>query len=202
TGHEVVTLDDSDGRALFHLSKGHDGWSVSEVQNAPSNATFAHRPQASARWVLCALYVLHSSINQWKIEDVRILYVNRLCIPSADDQMTTLPLPKDPLPKVETGEAISGSTNNRKGPPALQGEDTRCFPYTKQGYTAFKQYIWGRLTHALNKRSDALKQRANVLGRQNVSMEWQTNLLKRKEYLERRAKALERWADAIGRDAL
>ncbi|GJR16810.1 zinc finger, RING/FYVE/PHD-type containing protein [Tanacetum coccineum] len=99
------------------------------------------------------------------IEDVRILYVNRLCIPTADDQM----------------------------------EDTRCFPYSKQGYTAFKQYIWGRLTHALNKRSDALKQRANVLGRQNVAVEWRTNLLKRKEYLERRAKALEQRADAIGR---
>ncbi|GKE71666.1 hypothetical protein Tco_1529738, partial [Tanacetum coccineum] len=97
-------------------------------------------------------------------KDVRILYVNRLCIPTADDQK----------------------------------EDTRRFPYSKQGYTAFKQYIQGRLTHALNKRSDALKQRANVLGRQNAAMKWRTNLLNSKEYAERRAKALERRANAIG----
>ncbi|GJS67304.1 hypothetical protein Tco_0681868 [Tanacetum coccineum] len=82
-------------------------------------------------------------------------------------------------------------------------EDTRRFPYSKQGYTSFKQYIRGRLTHALNKRSDALKQRANVLGWQNAAMKWWTNLLNRKEYAERRAKALERRANAIRRaDAL
>ncbi|GJS66797.1 hypothetical protein Tco_0681361 [Tanacetum coccineum] len=51
----------------------------------------------------------------------------------------------------------------------------------------------------MNKRFDSLRQRANVLGPQNAAMEGWTNLLNEKEYAEKRAKALEKRTDAIGR---
>ncbi|GJQ96699.1 zinc finger, RING/FYVE/PHD-type containing protein [Tanacetum coccineum] len=88
------------------------------------------------------------------LKDVRILYVNHLCIPTADDQK----------------------------------EDTRRFPYSKQGYTAFKQYIRGRLTHALNNRKtgQGIGTPAYAIGRADAL---------------RRAGALGLRADALGQRA-
>ncbi|GJW39419.1 zinc finger, RING/FYVE/PHD-type containing protein [Tanacetum coccineum] len=80
-----------------------------------------------------------------------------------------------------------------------QKASTRRFPYSKQGFTAFKQYQRGRLTHAINSRSDALRRRADVLRRQTYAMNRRAELLNRRDNAEKRAKALERRVDALGR---
>ncbi|GJT90674.1 hypothetical protein Tco_1079519 [Tanacetum coccineum] len=90
----------------------------------------------------------------------------------------------------------------------------RCFPFSGLGYIAFKKYEFARRNHAWNKRCDALKLHADVVGQQNDAMKrWSelldriANVLKQAKALEhqdnalRRANALRLRADALGRRA-
>ncbi|PWA65504.1 Apple-like protein [Artemisia annua] len=75
----------------------------------------------------------------------------------------------------------------------------RRFSFSKIGFTAFEQYVQILRTNALNNRSDALKQRAYVLGRQKDAMKRRTGLLNRMADAEKRADVLERKSDAMKR---
>ncbi|GKC02998.1 glutathione S-transferase [Tanacetum coccineum] len=90
----------------------------------------------------------------------------------------------------------------------------RCFSFSGLGYIAFKKYEFVRRNHAWNKRCDALKLHADVVGQQNDAMKrWSelldriANVLKQAKALEhqdnalRRANALRLRADALGRRA-
>ncbi|GJY90763.1 zinc finger, RING/FYVE/PHD-type containing protein [Tanacetum coccineum] len=82
---------------------------------------------------------------------------------------------------------------------ADQKASIRWFSFCKIGFTTFKHYEWQLRTNALNKRSDVLKQRAVVLGRQNDAMKRRTELMNRMDDVEKRADVLERHNNAMKR---
>ncbi|PWA37520.1 zinc finger, RING/FYVE/PHD-type [Artemisia annua] len=82
---------------------------------------------------------------------------------------------------------------------AFQKASIRRFSFSKLGFTAFKQYERELRTIALNNRFGVLKQRADVLGRQNDAMKRRTELLTRMANAEKQADVLERQNDAMKR---
>ncbi|GJW33446.1 zinc finger, RING/FYVE/PHD-type containing protein [Tanacetum coccineum] len=75
--------------------------------------------------------------------------------------------------------------------------DQKMVSFCQKGFTTFKHYEWQLRTNALNKRSDVLKQRAVVLGRQNDAMKRRTELMNRMDDVEKRADVLERHNNAM-----